>query len=178
MLRLIFSASGHEPTFVLKNQPVQPSARTKQTMADIEGIPGSDRRFSVALLIVHPTIEPQEIEDVLGLVATHVHRVGDQRSTPKGTTLPGKYPDTRWRYSIRYIVADQWFVEELDEFLDMLQPHKSFLKNLRDTGGTTCVIVGFLGDGHFGDKIPVETLTKFNELGVSLGIEIYTVPQN
>ena len=80
-------------------------------MADVEGIRGSGRRFDVELFIVHPTIEPLEIENVLGLVGTRVHSVVHQRSTRNGTTLPGRHPDTRWRYSTRYIVTDQWFVE-------------------------------------------------------------------
>lgn len=136
-----------------------------------------ERRFAVQLFIVHPTIEPSEIETALGLAGTHVHGVGDQRVTPSGTILPGTYPDTRWRYLVRYAVSDQWFVERLDEFLDGLQPHGAFLKGLRESGGTTSVIVKFLGDGYVGDDLPIATLTKLVELGVSFSLEVFAVPQ-
>lgn len=55
---------------------------------------------------------------------------------------------------------------------------KAFLAELKSTGGRAVVIVGFLGDGYFGDEIPVETLAKLAELGLDLGIECFSVPQS
>jgi len=39
------------------------------------------------------------------------------------------------------------------------------------------VVVQFLGDGYFGDEIPQSTLAKIVDLGLSLSIECFVVPQ-
>ncbi|MEM9357692.1 MAG: hypothetical protein AAGB04_15915 [Pseudomonadota bacterium] len=139
---------------------------------------GSERRFALELFIVHPTIEPLIIERALGLMGTHVHRVGDQRTTAIGKMMPGKYPDTRWRYSKRYTVSDEWFVYELDEFLSQIEICKQFLWSLRDSGGKVYLNINFLGDGYFGDVISTSTLKKILDLGLDLGLAVYVVPQN
>jgi len=76
-----------------------------------------DRRFDVQLFIVHPTIDPTEITMALGLDAKFSHRVGDRRITPEGTLLEGNYPHTRWRYSARYTVSNQWFADKVDSLM-------------------------------------------------------------
>jgi len=138
---------------------------------------GAPKRFDVELFIVHPTYDPAEISAALGLDAKFSHRVGEQRKTPKGTPLEGTYRDTRWRHSRRHETRDQWFGDKIAELLDRIEPHRGFLKKLRDTGGRACVIVQFLGDGYFGDEILQDTLTKLADLELDLGIECFTVPQ-
>ncbi len=137
-----------------------------------------DRRFDVQLFIVHPSLDPAEISAALRLEPMVTHRVGDRRATPRGTPLPGTYPDTRWRYSVRHQVTDQWFVDGLGELLALIVPHKAFLDQLRASGGRAGLIIQFLGDGYFGDTVPHEVLSKLAELGLDLGIECFTVPQS
>lgn len=139
---------------------------------------GVERRFDVDLFIMHPSLEPAEITAALGLQARFQIRVGDPRKTPKGRPLPGNYPDTRWRHSVRYYVKDQWFAECVTKLVDRLTAHKDFFTDLRSTGGQASVIVQFLGDGYFGDQVPRETLGKLVELGLDLGIECFDVPQS
>ena len=148
---------------------------TPEEEAQVED--GTSRRFQVELFIVHPTMKPAEITAALGLDGHVIHPVGAQRTTPKGTPLPGKYRDSRWRHSVRYEIKDQWFAEVVTKLVDRLVPHKSFLRNLRSTGGRTCVVVQFLGDGYFGDEIPRDTLAKLVDLELDLGIECFQVPQ-
>jgi hypothetical protein len=135
------------------------------------------RRFDVELFIVHPTVDPSEITKELGLEAPFSRRVGDRRKTPKGTLLSGNYPDTRWRHSVRHEAPGQWFAEKVKTFVDQLEPHKGFLANLSATGGRATIVIQFLGDNYFGDQIPQATLAKIVDLGLSLGIEVYSVPQ-
>ena len=104
--------------------------------------------------------------------------MGDQRKTPKGTLLPGTHRDTRWRHCRRYATSDQLFAGKVAELIDCLEPHRAFLRNLRATGGTACVLVQFLGDGYFGDEIPREILTRLIDLELDLGIECFTDPQS
>src|SRR5687767_1516960 len=109
------------------------------------------RRFDVELFVVHPTMDPADISARLGLEPTIAHPVDGKRRTPKGTVLTGRYRDTRWRHSIRHETRGQHFAGELAALLDRLSPHKTFLAELRATGGQAMLIVQFLGDdGYFG----------------------------
>jgi hypothetical protein len=134
------------------------------------------RQLAVELFIVHPTLTPAEIDAALGLVAQIAHCVGERRMTPKGTLLAGTYPDTRWRYSVRHEIRAQHFADKIAELVARLEPHKPFLADLRATGGTASVSVGFL-DGYFADDLPPRTLAKLAELQLSLGLNVYNVPQ-
>jgi Domain of unknown function (DUF4279) len=131
------------------------------------------RRFDVELFIVHPTMTPAEITTALGMQPKIVHGVGEPRRTPRGTSLPGNYPDTRWRFSLRYEVRDQWFAGPVAELVDRLMARKEFLHKVIASGGSASVIVQFLGDGYFGDNIFTDTLAKLGELGLELGLECF-----
>lgn len=155
---------------------VVPFGRRKLDGTDSEG--GSRRRFEVQLFIKHPSIDPAQVTATLGLKPKIQSRVGEARKTPKGMPLPGVYSDTSWRYCERHHVAKQWFASRIDELVDRLLPHKTFLRGLRESGGTTWIIVEFLGDGYFGDEIPLRTLAKLVELGLDFGIEVFAVPQS
>jgi hypothetical protein len=136
------------------------------------------KRFHVGLLIIHPTLDPAEITTTLGLDAQSVHRVGDRRTAPNGRPLSGTYPETRWRYGRRYETPRQWFVDKIAELINDIIPHKAFLRDLRSTGGSACVMVELLGDGYFGDEISRDLLQKLVDLELDLAIECFTVPQS
>lgn len=148
------------------------------TAKNVEVQRGQSRRVDVELFIVHPTISPAEISTELGLEPHFAHRVGDPRKTPKGTLLGGQNPDTRWRYCIRYELEDQWFAYKIAELVETLMPHKAFFRLVRASGGTSQIIIQFLGDGYFGDKVSEHMLGKLAELQLDFGIECFTVPQN
>jgi hypothetical protein len=137
----------------------------------------SCRRYEIALFIVHPTIDPSEITSQLGLAPVRTHRMGDQRTTPKGTMLEGTYSDTRWRNSVRYQSDEQYFAEKIDRLLDHIAPHKAFLNHLSDTGGTLEIIVQFLDGQYYGDTISNATLSRIASLDLRLGIESFGTAQ-
>jgi hypothetical protein len=139
---------------------------------------GSLKRFDVGLLIVHPAMAPAKITNALGMEPRAVQGVGEPRRTPKGRSLAGNYPDTRWRFRVRYETEDRWFATRIAEFADRLMPHKEFFRKLRSSGGTACIIVQFLGDGYFGDEVSRGTLAKLLELELDLGIESFKVAQH
>jgi hypothetical protein len=137
------------------------------------------RRFCVQLFIVHPTMVISEITNALGLEPKFAHQVGEPRTTPKGDKIHGTYPDTRWRHSIEYKVRDQWFTAEVEALVNHLESRKAFLNDISATDGSATIIVQFLGDdGYFGDSLSPSMLTKIGDLGLSLGFEVYTVPQS
>jgi hypothetical protein len=134
-------------------------------------------RFDVELFIIHPTIDPLKVTRMLGLPGHFVHRAGDQRKTPRGTLLPGLYPDTRWRHCRQYETHGQWFADQVEELIDDLEPHQAFLRDLRATGGSACVTIQLLGDGYFGEVINQSILARLVNLQVDLGIESYADTQ-
>jgi hypothetical protein len=138
----------------------------------------ASRRFEIDLFIVHPTLRPSEISRALGLVAHSSHAVGEPRKTPKGKHLPGAYTDTQWRHKRRHTLDEQWFADELADFVENLRPRSEALAMLRATGGMTALIIHFLGEGHFGDEIGHDTLAAIVDLGLSLEIECFAVPQD
>lgn len=141
-------------------------------------VEATSKRFDVELFIVHPTLDPAEIDAALGLDANFVHHVGDQKKTPRGKLLQGTHKDTRWRYSRRYETPDQRFADKVGELIDYLEPHKKFLKKLTSTGGKSSLLIQFLGDGYFSDEIPRDILRRLVDLDLDLGIECFVVPQS
>jgi hypothetical protein len=139
---------------------------------------GASRRFDVELFIVHPNLDADEISTALGLEPQVVHRVGERQTTRSGQRLERLNRDTRWRYSVRYEVEDQWFAAKVTELVDRLMPHGEFFRKLRSSGGTASIIVQFLGDGYFGDEIARGTLAKLLELDLDFAIECFQVPQS
>ena len=136
------------------------------------------RRFDIELFIVHPTMTPAEISAMLKMEPQIAHGIGEQRLTPKDTILEGEYPDTRWRYSVRYQTGGQHFSDKLETFVEQLSPLKPAFAHLRSTGGSAEVILQFLGDGYFGDTVPARILALMAELQLDLGIECFIVPQS
>ena len=138
---------------------------------------GATRRVDTVLLIVHPTMTPEDISGVLGLEAHFARRVGDPRKTPKGTSLGGTYPDTRWRHCVRHELTQQWFADKIAAMIDTLKPHRAFLHHVRATGGTAEIVVQFLGDGYAGDSLSADVLAAMSDLRLDLGIECFIEPQ-
>jgi hypothetical protein len=136
------------------------------------------KRFRIGLFVVHPSLPPDEITSGLGLRPGITHAVGDHRRPPKGRLLDGVRPDTRWRHSRYFGTREQWFHRPLAEFVEELAARRDFLHRIRATGGEAVVVVEFLGDGYFGDKIPLSTLAMLVDLRLDLGFEVFMVPQN
>jgi hypothetical protein len=131
----------------------------------------------VELFVVHPSLDPGEISAALGLEAQVAHRVGDRRMTPKGTLLPGNYPDTRWRHSVEYSSIDRLFAREVAALVNRLKPHKAFFRSVRSTGGKAAICIQFLGE-YFSDEIPRDLLAKLADPDLDLGIECFSGPQS
>ena len=136
------------------------------------------QRVNITLSIDHPLLDPAEITSRLGLEAHFSHKSGERIVTPAGLVMPGRYFDTRWRHVILYEYEDQFFAKEVVDFVKALLPHKVFLREVRETGGSASIILGFLGDGYHGDRIGFDTLSNMNELQLDLCLDVYNVRQN
>ncbi len=139
---------------------------------------GSPQRFDIDLLISHPTLPPEAITAAMRWRPHITHAAGAPRRATNGATIPGRYPDTRWRYEWTYVTREQWFADALAAAALALEKRATFLRRLLDSGGKVHLSVQFLGDGYFGDAIDPDTLGRLARLGVNLGIEVFMVPQN
>jgi hypothetical protein len=100
--------------------------------------------------------------------------VGNARNTSAALFWRGtRYPDTRWRHSVRHTVTHRWFAPALAEFVDNLMQRKAFLHHVRTTGGHATVIIQFFNDGYMGDQLEPDTLAKLAKLQVDFGIECF-----
>lgn len=136
------------------------------------------KRFDVGLFIVHPTEDPVAISGILGLEPTRAWRVGDERTTPDGDILSGRRVDTRWRFSRRYETSDQWFFKQVEDLVELIEPHAEFIRELVASGGEVTLEVWLLGDGYFGDSIPAAFIKRLSDLHMGFGLESFLVPQN
>ncbi len=69
------------------------------------------------------------------------------------------------------------FMKELKELVERLSPLEQVFERIKSGGGSACLIVSFLGDGHFGDTLPAAILAKIANLHLDLGVEVFSTPQ-
>ena len=136
------------------------------------------RLFFVALNIIHPSLDPDDISRELGLDPRNAHRVGAPRSTPTGQPLPGRYRDSRWRYQSSRGFKDDEVDDVIVELLNVLAPSRAFLRHMRSTGGRLSIILSFQGRGYVGSELPPNALAMMADLQLDLGIEFFSVPQS
>lgn len=129
-------------------------------------------RFEVSLRVFSKSVEPTEIAAQLGLTPKWKHKIGEQRTTPKGVLLDGFYDFSYCSFSL--IRRDE---EELHEVLsrtaDELLPHKDLFCRIRAEGGRTEFFVGWYSTGNTGDDLSCNLLGKLGELQIDLAIDVY-----
>ncbi len=130
--------------------------------------------YSIRILIIHPTLEPDEISNELNLNPDTKHCVGQPIQTPKGNPLGGLWPDTRWSISeVRN--GDRYFFTRLDKLLDRFSQHRSFLRRIAETGGEINFIIELPGGANIGDVLTERTVARLTDLKGSLGVEVFPV---
>src|SRR3954470_19002354 len=95
--------------------------------------------YSISLRIWHPSIEPSDITNNIGINPTRSFKAGQRRATPKGTLLDGTYRESYWSAYIfhdgEYSSADNLAEDIMYEAIKRLEPHKAFIHRLRSDGG-------------------------------------------
>lgn len=87
------------------------------------------------LLVRHPRLDPELVSSRLGLRPHITQMAGDPRKAPNGTPLGGTYADSRWGWSARFEGKREFF-DEVAALVQRLGPHKEFLSQVTDGGGT------------------------------------------
>lgn len=128
--------------------------------------------YCIRVLIIHPTITPEEISDEFNLNPDVSMCVGQPRRTPKGNPLSGVWPDTRW--SVQEVRnGDRYFFTRLDRLLDQFSRHRDFLRRVAETGGETNFIIELPGEANIGDTLTERTVARLADLKGLLGVEVF-----
>jgi hypothetical protein len=138
--------------------------------------------FRTTIRIWHPSIHPELISAELGLKAWHSAMAGQPRQTPKGHPLDGTYAESYWScdpWERGEIASTDLLIEEsVSEVLDLLTPHKVFLKRLHAEGGRILVWVSSYSNRNYAIEMPPEQLQRFADLSISFAHDIFPVRQN
>jgi hypothetical protein len=129
-------------------------------------------RYTLRLLIKHPSIDPVLITNELGLVPRMTALAGNARTTPNGKPLDGRHKISMWGYSL-HVKGRRLFSEELRKIIDALEPHAMFLAKVTDDGGSIHLIFHLPGDINIGDDISWKDLKRLSHLQIDLGIEVF-----
>jgi Domain of unknown function (DUF4279) len=121
-------------------------------------------------------IEVAEICETLKIAPERVWNIGESRMTPRGTLLSGIYDYSYCSFAL--IPKDD---EDLDEFLERtcisVQPHRDFFKKIRTLNGVIDLYITWVVISNIGIVFDHKLLLKLGELGIDLGFEILTEPE-
>lgn len=131
------------------------------------------KRFSIVLLIEHPSIDPRVISEELKLEPYAYATAGKPRVTPKGITLPDIIMErSRWNHVFEY-EGDTRFFKEMERLLAQLASHKDFFLRITKEGGHAQLYFNLPGDVNQGDTAKPSMLKLIAELGLHLGMEVF-----
>jgi hypothetical protein len=139
--------------------------------------PRTHYHFRISLRVRHPTMDPAEITEALGIEPERSWKAGDARQTPKGTPLAGFNRDTYWMAGV---AAGCWPVEINDAIGDALKklvPYRSFLHLIRAEGGVVELFVGWAFENQSGGVLAHQCLALAGDLQVDLSLDIYSPEQ-
>jgi hypothetical protein len=137
---------------------------------DGEGLEGL--RYKIRLLIRHPTIDPDRITNTLRLVPHLSAMVGNVRKNPKGAVLSGLHKDSVWSYSFR-VERNRWLSKDVVMLIDKLEPHRDFLIEMENSGGSISLVLDLPGDVNIGDVFSWRDLARLGALRIDLSIEVF-----
>ena len=130
------------------------------------------QRYDVVLMINHPTERLDTITNELGLQPDYKWQVGQPRSAPDGTPLPGVNRDTYWALCER-VAGHRFFFETAVDMLDRLEAAEDFVRGLLASGGRIRIAINLPGRTNIGDSLASSHLSRMGRLGVELDIGIF-----
>ena len=136
--------------------------------------------YQVTLLIIHPSIDPQEITNTLNLEPFAKWKVGDPNAKYKGRTLKRSPSDSVWQcqpHTEKKLNSEDLYLESYIEKLakDLLQ-HKSFILKLTDSGGVCKFSVAVFSDFCVGFELTPLLLKQVCDINWGIEMSIYAYP--
>ena len=130
-------------------------------------------RYSVTLRITHPELLPQLVTSELGLEPHRSWGVGEPRSTPTGSPLPGVRKDSFWSY--QFVTPTDG---ELEQFLlsvvASLSAHADYFQHISSSGGRSELFVGFfMQSRNTGVVLSPQLQEACSALALAVALDIY-----
>ncbi|MDH5612121.1 MAG: hypothetical protein OEY66_06655 [Gammaproteobacteria bacterium] len=129
--------------------------------------------YVISLRVKHPTQDLSYLDSLLEIKAKGGWLAGEQRMTPKGTILDGRYTDSYW-YSV--ITNDPEESDNIDietsleEWTNKLSTHSAELNRITNEGGTIEYFIWIYCDRNLGIDISPNLMKNISSLGISLGV--------
>jgi hypothetical protein len=142
-----------------------------------ESEPRTHYHFRISLRVRHPSMDPEQITEALGIKPKHFWKAGEPRQTPKGTPLAGSNRDTYWTAEI---AAGRWPLKVNEAIYDILRRlvrHRSFLHHIRAEDGAVELFVGWFFENQSGDVLTHQCLALAGDLQIDLSFDIYSPEQ-
>lgn len=125
--------------------------------------------YGISLQVWHPDADPNDIVRNVGLPVKRSWAMGEPRSTPRGTALPGHYDTTYCAFDLG-AGDDGELAAHLRGQVAVLLPKRDFLLGLRATGGSLNLFITWTV-GERGEVFDCALLSDLVSLGIDLGIQ-------
>ena len=132
----------------------------------------NDFKYNIRLLFKCTHMGITEISKKIGVEPTHSWKLGENRITPTGTALTGKYTYSMWNNSTK-IAKKRKFADEIRKIIDIIEKHEQWWSKYSEHGGTIDIIVECRGSYNVGDLVDWNDLGRMAKLKISLGFEIF-----
>jgi hypothetical protein len=129
-------------------------------------------RFSLAVAVRHPDIDPAAISSALGRTPYQAWQAGMPRRTPSGHPMPSVGRESYWICTTE-IRGQRNFFAALVEEADRLASCADFLHGIAAAGGRVGLVVSLPGGVNIGATLPHAALKRLAELPIDLGIEVF-----
>ena len=132
--------------------------------------------FVVSLRANHPSCDLSFLSVIFSLEQRHGWDAGDERKTPKGTSLVGARSESYWsaRITTEETYSEEWQLEDIlaRSITDVLN-HENELAEFFATGGTMNYFIGLYGTRNFGLIFSPELMSKLAKAKVELQLDVY-----
>jgi len=136
----------------------------------------SSNRMALTLRIRHPSIDPQEITDSLGMLPLAFWKAGDPRRDGRGQRLQSRYRESYWTGAFtsagRLPSAVSTAEASLMLALVSLRRSQPFLNRLQEEGGSVELLLHVVGDEEFKLQLAPLTGATLAKAGITLILEM------
>lgn len=118
-------------------------------------------KFSIRVLIRHPTMTVEEISRHLDCEPTYFQTSADTSDAKTAWSV------VSWTEGVRF------FFGEVSDVIDWLERKPEFISAMQLGGGKMCVIAQLSGKENIGDELSPKTMARAAAIGVSIGVEVF-----
>jgi len=132
--------------------------------------------FIVSLRANHPTQNLAYLSELLKMDRRHGWTAGDERVSPKGTSLGGNRAQSYWsaRVTAEETSSEEWQLEDvLNKSIEQLEQHKNELQEFFATGGTMNYFIGLYGLRNYGLVFAPTLMSRLASAGAELQLDVY-----